>query len=263
MHEFSVQCQGARLFAREDGRGCAVIMLHGGMADHRAALPFIAPLAARFRIIAPDLRGSGRSWYGGRLTFDQLADDIAHLLDHVGESQAVVGGVSSGSGVALRFAMRHPLRTVGLVLVRPVYAGEAQGYNESQKAAFETMDAVASGVLERGMKVLRPLYANLPAVVRERALEMAEEFDPASVVATSRFIVSGAQPFGVPSDLASLEPPTLLVRGDDPMHPAAVSDLYASSIPGCSALPASTVDVAGEIGSFAERCYRMRTGGRS
>ena len=76
MREFWVEGQGARLFANEDGSGPVVVMLHGGMANHLAALPFIAPLAERYRIIAPDLRGSGKSWYGQPLTFDQLADDI-------------------------------------------------------------------------------------------------------------------------------------------------------------------------------------------
>ena len=59
MREFSFEGRGARLFAYEDGNGPLVVMLHGGMANHLAALPFIAPLAERYRIVAPDLRGSG------------------------------------------------------------------------------------------------------------------------------------------------------------------------------------------------------------
>ncbi|MCC7241428.1 MAG: alpha/beta hydrolase [Acidobacteria bacterium] len=212
MREFSVDGVGARLFAHEDGHGPAVVMLHGAMANHLAALPLIAPLAERYRIITPDLRGSGRSWYGGPLTFDQLADDVALLLDHIGVGQAVVGGVSSGSGIALRFARRHPGRTIALVLVKPIYAGEARGYSDQQKATFGMMHAVASRALEEGVQVLKPLYANLPGGMRERALAMMEGFDPASVVATSHFVTSGAQPFMAAADLASLALPTLLVR---------------------------------------------------
>ncbi|MGQ0737130.1 MAG: alpha/beta fold hydrolase [Acidobacteriota bacterium] len=256
MREFSVEGEGARSFAHEEGHGPVIVMLHGGMANHLAALPFIAPLAERYRIIAPDLRGSGRSWYGRPLTFDQLADGIELLLDHIGVSQAVVGGVSSGSGVALRFALRHPGRTLGLVLVKPIYAGEARGYTEHQKATFAMMHAVASRALEEGVQVLKPLYANLPAGMRERALAMAEGFDPASVVATSHFVTSGAQPFIAAEDLASLEPPTLVVRGDDPMHPAEVSDLYVAHIRKCTTVPASTTDIAGTIGPFVEECLR-------
>lgn len=256
MREFWVQSEGVRLFAVEDGGGPAVVMLHGGMANHQAALPLIAPLVARYRIIAPDLRGSGKSWCGAPLTFDQLADDVEVLLDHIGVDRAVLGGISGGSGVALRFALRRPGRTLGLVVVNPVYAGEERGYTEQQKTTFAMMDAVASRALEEGVEVLRPLYANLPASMRERALAMMEGLDAASVVATSHFIASGSQPFTSAADLRSLEAPTLLVRGDDAMHPAEVSDLYAANIPDCTAVPASTTDVATVIGVFGDRCVR-------
>jgi pimeloyl-ACP methyl ester carboxylesterase len=138
-------------------------------------------------------------------------------------------------------------------VVKPVYAGEARGYTEPQKSIFTMMDAVASRALEESVKVLRPLYGNLPQGMRERALAIMETFDPASVVATSHFIASGSQPFVAASELMSLESPTLLVRGDDPMHPAEVSDLYAASIPHCTTVPATTTDVAQVIGAFADQ----------
>ena len=256
MREFWIESQGVRLFATEDGDGPVVVMLHGGMANHLAVRPFVAPLVGRYRVIAPDVRGSGKSWYGGPLSFDQLADDIEHLLDHVGVHRAVIGGASSGSGVALRFALRHPARTVGLVLVKPVYAGTARGYSEDQKATFAMMDAVASRALKEGVQVLRPLYANLPEGMRERALAMMEAFDPASVVATSHFIASGSQPFDSTAELKSLKLPTLLVCGDDPMHPAEVSDLYAANIPNCTAVPATTTDIGHTIATFVDRCLQ-------
>lgn len=252
MREISFDAGGVRLFAVEEGSGPPVVMLHGGMADHRAVRPFVASLASRYRVITPDLRGSGKSGFGGTLTFDRLADDLAGLLDHLDEERAVVGGVSGGSGVAVRFALRHGDRAAGLVVVRPMYAGSRLGYTEAQLGAFTQMDAVASRALEEGVEVLRPLYANLPDPVRTKALAMIEEWDPASVVATSRFLASGAQPFTTPEDLRSVAVPALLVRGDDPQHPAEVSDLYAEHLPDCSVLPASTPDVPAAIGAFCD-----------
>src|SRR5437667_61696 len=114
MRELWVECDGVRLFSLEQGTGAVVVMLHGGMADHLAALPFVSPIAARYRVVTPDLRASGKSWWAGQLTFDRLADDVEQLLNRIGADRAVVGGVSSGSGVALRFALRHPERTAGL-----------------------------------------------------------------------------------------------------------------------------------------------------
>jgi len=252
MREFWFEREGARLFAVEDGEGRAIVMLHGGMASHVASFPLIAPLASRYRVLAPDVRGNGKSWYGERLTFDQLADDVAALLDHIGADRAVVGGVSGGTGGALRFALRHPGRTAGLVLVQPVYAGEERGYTDAQRQTFAMMDAVASRALAEGVQVLRPLYAGLPPEIREKALAMVDGFDAASVVATSHFIASGAQPFTSAADLRSLSMPTLIVPGGDPLHPVEVADFYAENIPDRSVSVPAT-DVTAEIGAFCDR----------
>jgi pimeloyl-ACP methyl ester carboxylesterase len=249
-----VDVASARLHVAEDGDGPALVMLHGGMADHRAVWPVVASLAGRFRVVTPDQRGSGRSHCGRPLSFDLLADDLASVLDRLGLRHAIVGGVSGGAGVALRFALRHPARVLGLVQVRPVHAGSERGYSAQQAATFAAMDAVASRAEAEGVQVLRPLYANLPPGVREKALAMIEDFDAASVVATSHFVASGAQPFAAAQELRMLTMPTLLVRGDDPMHPGDVSDLYAASIPNSVVLPATTGDVAGPIGELCDRC---------
>ena len=168
--ELWIESEGARLYGVEEGSGPVIVMLHGGMADHRVVRSFVASLAEQYRVVTPDLRGSGRSWSGAPLTFDRLADDVALVLDHAGAERAVVGGASGGSGVALRFARRDPHRTLGLVVVRPVYAGETRGYTKQQDSAFTAMNALASRALDEGVQVLRPLYANLPETIRERVL---------------------------------------------------------------------------------------------
>ncbi len=252
MREIWLADGACELFAVEDGSGAALMLLHGGLASHHAVLPMLTPLADRHRVIAPDLRGSGRSWCSEDLTFDRLAEDIARLLDHLAIRRVVIGGISSGSGPAVRFALRYPERTRALIVIRPVYAGADIGYTRRQAAAFAAMDAVASTATDGGIEVLRPLFARLPPGVRERAWRMVEEFDPGSVAATSRFIASGAQPFESCGDLRSIAVPTLLVRGDDEQHPAEVSDVYERCVRGCTVLPATTGDLASAIRDFCE-----------
>jgi pimeloyl-ACP methyl ester carboxylesterase len=226
------------------------------MASHEAVLATVSPLTSRFRVIAPDLRGSGRSHFGGSLTFDQLADDIGALLDTIGIERAIIGGVSAGSGVALRFALRQPARARGLVLIHPPYAGEERGYTTQQQAMFAAMDGMASRAVEEGVQVLRPLYARLPLQTRERAVAMLDTYDPASIAASSRFIASGAQPFMSPADLQRLAMPVLLVRGDDAVHPPEVSDLYTANMVNCTVVPAQSPEIAGELVRFCEALLR-------
>lgn len=252
MRDVWFENRGVRLFAAEDGDGPAIVMLHGGMATHEAALPVVAGLASRYRVITPDVRGNGRSVFGESITFDQLADDVIALIDALGVARAIVGGVSGGSGVALRCALQHGDRLRGLLLLQPVYAGAARGYTAAQQTTFTMMDHVASRAVAEGVQVLRPLYAQLPEPVRTRALAMIERFDAASVVATSRFIASGVQPFEHERDLESISVPTLLVCGNDPLHPPEVSELYARSIPTCTMVPAGGIDVADRIGVFCD-----------
>jgi len=255
VREFWFESEGTPLFAVEDGEGPVLVMLHGALADHQAALPLIAPHSSRYRIIAPDLRGSGKSHCGEVLSFERLVGDVEVLLDELGVDRAFVGGVSSGSGIALSFALNRPSRIAGLALLRPVYAGEKRGYTEQQKASFEMMDAVAGRAVDEGVQVLCALYNDLPSPMREKALAMVEGFDAASVVATSHFVASGKQPFTSPADLESLDLPVLLVRGDDPLHPAEVSDLYATNILNCTEV-ASSADATEAIGAFCDRHVR-------
>lgn len=252
MRELWFDGDGTRLFAVEDGAGPPVIMAHGGLVNHLAGIRLIAPLASRFRIVAPDLRASGKSWDAGPLTWDRLADDVAALLDHLGVHRAVVGGVSSGSGVALRFALRYPDRVAGLLLVTPLYGGAERGLTTHQVQTFKMMDDVGRRAIVAGVEVLRPLYASLPPAVRERVFTMIDGFDAGSVAATTAFLASGLQPFDAASELRGLGAATLLIPGKDPLHPEEVSDLYAANIPSCHTLR-GVVDVPATIGQFCDQ----------
>lgn len=241
------------LFAVDGGEGPALVFLHGGLASHQAVRPLVEPLTDRYRVITPDLRASGRSWSSESLTFDRMSDDLLRLLDHLAVEEAFVGGISSGSGPAVHFVLHNPERVRGVILVKPVYAGSEVGYTSGQAAAFAGMDAVASRAIAEGIDILRPMYfSQLPQGVAERAWQVASRFDAGSVVATSRFIASGAQPFDSIRELRSIHVPTLLVRGNDETHPSEISDAYAASIPDCRVLPASDVDMVREIGAFCD-----------
>ncbi|HXQ26399.1 MAG TPA: alpha/beta hydrolase [Candidatus Acidoferrales bacterium] len=260
MPEFWYDADGVRLYAVEEGRGPVIAMLHGGGADHRACLPIVAPLSARYRVITPDLRSSGRSRCADHLTWDRLAEDLEALLDHAGAARAVVGGVSLGAGAALRFARRFPDRTAALVMVLPVYRGEKRGFTEHQAATFKTLVPAIARARDEGIEAFRPLYQQSPAM--EAYFDaMIGSVDLASFVATNQFMASGAQPFVSDADLEAIAVSTLLVPGNDLMHPAEVAELYAARIPRCTTaeLPDTAdfnrrnAEIAAAIGDFCER----------
>lgn len=251
--EIWLPTDGTRLFAVETGEGPPVVFIHGGLADHRAALFRLAPLARTRRLVTPDLRGSGRSLYAGELSWDRLADDVAELLTHLGLERAVVGGVSMGSAVALRFALRHPRRLNALILMSPVYPGADLPLAEAATAAMRVMAEAAERTIDAGIAALFPLFDALPSPVREVALDMARSFDPLSVVATTRFLGTNAQPITSVRELATVAVPAMVLPGIDPQHPAEIGHLYARHLREAVVVDQTAPDLMERLDVFCSR----------
>ena len=135
-----------------------------------------------------------------------------------------------GSGVALRFALSHPERTLGLFLTAPVYAGTERGLSQAQAEAMRAMGEAGQVALERGVEALIPLYGRLPIAVRTRATEMLRSFDAASVATTTRLLASGQQPFDATTNLTTIQAPALIIPGTDPEHHTDVAQLYSQHL---------------------------------
>jgi pimeloyl-ACP methyl ester carboxylesterase len=93
-----------------------VVAVHGVTANHLAWQRLAA--LDRFTVVAPDLRGRGRSSHlPGPAGMERHADDLAGVLDHLGLDRPLLTGHSMGGFVAAAFTARHPGRTAGSVLV--------------------------------------------------------------------------------------------------------------------------------------------------
>ena len=148
----TARVNGTTLYYETGGGGPDCVALHGGLGfDHQHLKRTLQPLEARMRMLYVDHRGNGRS---GRpdldtLTMEQLADDVAGLMDALDIAQAVVVGHSYGGFVAQEFALRHPTRLRGLVLVdtTPGQLGTTESANDPQGPPIpEAMSALMSTV---------------------------------------------------------------------------------------------------------------------
>src|SRR5499427_9043897 len=113
----SVHANGIDIHYLEAGRGAPLVLLHGGMVSSNliwtgvpiAYASHMARLSDRFRVIAPDTRGAGRTVHsGGAVTFDLLADDVAALVDALRLERPLVAGFSDGGITATILGIRHP-----------------------------------------------------------------------------------------------------------------------------------------------------------
>lgn len=115
MAEFTVETNGAALFGVEQGYGAPIVFLHAGVADHRMWQPQLDALGLELQAIAYDQRGYGRTQSADVAYSD--VDDLLAVLDHFKIGRAILVGCSLGGGLALAFALTHPDRVAGLMLV--------------------------------------------------------------------------------------------------------------------------------------------------
>lgn len=106
------------LHYREEGEGFPVLLLHGLAEDSALWEPQIASLRKDYRLIIPDLPGSGLSPLpgGSEPSIDELADAVKALCDKAGVGQCILIGHSMGGYITLAFAQKYPdrLRALGL-----------------------------------------------------------------------------------------------------------------------------------------------------
>jgi pimeloyl-ACP methyl ester carboxylesterase len=97
------------IWYEEQGSGDALILLHGGAVDSRFFEHNVGPLAERFRVIATDLWGHGRTAdREGPFSLASFSDDVAALIEQVAGGSAHVLGHSIGAAVALDLTIRRP-----------------------------------------------------------------------------------------------------------------------------------------------------------
>ena len=100
------------------GSGPAVVLSHGFLMDRTMFDAQVEVLAPKYRVITWDERGFGDTEYDGKpFTYWDSARDCLGLMDHLGLSRAVLGGMSQGGFLSLRAALTSPERVTALVLI--------------------------------------------------------------------------------------------------------------------------------------------------
>jgi pimeloyl-ACP methyl ester carboxylesterase len=132
---------GATIYYQDRGAGIPVVLIHGGFTSSARWAPVIPLLGDGIRAITPDSRAHGRSDNpSGELSYTQLADDVAALIDVLALDRPIVGGYSDGGQVTLEFGTRHPRVAAGLIVGAAYPEYVASGLRDLN-AAFIGADA--------------------------------------------------------------------------------------------------------------------------
>lgn len=106
-----------QLYYTEKGSGEPFILLHGNGEDGTYFIHQIEYFSKRYRVIALDTRGHGKSPRGDApFTIRQFAEDLRSFMDRMAIERANILGFSDGGNIALQFAIQYPERVERLIL---------------------------------------------------------------------------------------------------------------------------------------------------
>jgi 3-oxoadipate enol-lactonase len=222
------------------GEGSPVVLCHGITATRRYVLHGSRALErAGHTVVTYDARAHGESdpaAEGQGYGYPELVDDLeAVVAATVGDGRLVLGGHSMGAHTAVAYALRHPERLAGLVVIGPVYMGgasaEALAYWDGLAAALEAggVDGFVEYV-DRNQGADPAWRDAVRRFTRERMLQHRH----LDALVDALREVPRSRPFETMAELESLEVPALVVASHDaadPGHPRHVAEAYAERLP--------------------------------
>lgn len=231
---------GEAIEAAEAGAGPSVVLLHAITASRRYVVHGSKLLPRRgLTTVSYDARGHGESSpapEGAGYRYNELVADVGAVCDAtVGERRVVLAGSSMGAHTAVAFALRHPQRLAGLVVIGPAYNG-LPASDETLKSWDELADGLESDGVEGFLRAyerqgLDPQWRDtLIRITRERL----EAHRHPGAVARAMREVTRDQAFDDMSELEFLDVPALVVASHDeadPGHPHGVAAAYAARLP--------------------------------
>ena len=219
------------------GEGDPVVLIGGFGMTKEGWVEQVAPLAKHFRVITFDNRGVGESTVPSEpFTIDDMADDVAGLLDHLEIDRAHLFGVSMGGLITQALLLDHPGRVWKAVL-----GCTSHGGRHAVQPEPEVMEALASATIP-GISAEESIRRRLPFLFSDRFvreepervevfLTRSVQYQPTPEGATGQ--LKALSFFNVKRRLGEISRPVLVMTGsEDRMMPPENAGLLAEGISG-------------------------------
>lgn len=190
--EFTFDSRGTEIHYTIDGVGEPVILVHGYTSSSAMNWRFpgvVNLLDDDYRVIAPDVRGHGKSAVAADGKYGvEMVHDVARLMDHLGIEKAHIVGYSMGGMIAIKFATLYPERVKSAVVggmgwVNPGSMGErGERYAKVSPVMAEVYDDFNE--LETTEAEMKALSMPLTVIVgtkdegQLRRVERWQQFEP-------------------------------------------------------------------------------------
>jgi pimeloyl-ACP methyl ester carboxylesterase len=206
---------GVEIYWESCGRGgTPLIVTHGGYGLTSMYADLVGKLAAGRQVVAIELQGHGHTRDIARpFRWEQLGDDIAGVIAHLGFSQADLLGHSLGGGASLRCAIQHQQLVRKLTVISAPHRRDA--WFPDVRAAFDQMtsatlfDQLRQSPLYEGFLKVAPDSGSFPALI-DKTGELLR------------------RPYDWSDEIKQLAMPVQLIFGDaDSISPARAAEFYA------------------------------------
>src|SRR5438045_4197336 len=213
---------GVKLHYEVHGSGPALLLTHGYSSTSAMWKGQVEALSRHHKLVLWDMRGHGQSDYpADPAAYSEALTvaDMAALLDEVGASTAIVGGLSLGGYMSLAFYRAYPERVRALLIIDTGPGFKKDDAREAwNKRALETGDRFE----REGLEVLKSASRERSSVSHRDASGLARAARGMLTQRDARVI----------EQLPNITVPSLVVVGADDTPFLAASDYMAAKIPG-------------------------------
>jgi pimeloyl-ACP methyl ester carboxylesterase len=221
-----------------------IILVHGFSASLHTWEPWVTNLKRDYRVITLDLPGHGlsRCIDNSQIGTQQFIDTINRVADTLKVSRFTLAGNSMGGGAAWNYALAHPDRLDGLVLVDSGGWPQDEEESDSRPIIFRLLEIGLARQVLRDLDMTPLIRDGLknsfgdPSFVTD---EMVERYASLSRAPCHRDALlnlttgQGERREASPELLAGITIPTLVMHGEvDNLIPASVGEAFAAAIPG-------------------------------
>jgi pimeloyl-ACP methyl ester carboxylesterase len=219
------------------GKGEPLVLIYGYAGHSGLWFRQIPVLSKKYRVIAFDNRGMGRSDKPDiPYTVAMMAEDTSGLLDAIDINAAHIFGISMGGMIAQHFALNHPQRVISLILGCTFCGGvRSLPLRPEALAAFADFGRIKEMSPEQFVRQLIPFLFSRkfieknPDIVEKRVAESLEYPTPVHGITRQAEAIMDHDTYEL---LPRIKLPTLVISGDnDRLIPVENSRILASRIP--------------------------------
>lgn len=229
----SFEISDARIHCLVQGSGSPLLFVHGFPLDHSMWLAQVSRFAETHTVLAPDLRGFGRSSItAGTVTMARFADDLDELLTAFGVTEPIcLCGLSMGGYIAWAFLQRHRQRLGSLILCDTRAGADNEEARANRLKTAARVEREGTGFLAESM--IEKLFGQTARQKHPELVSHTEQVmrsaPPAGVAAAARGM---AERPDVTAMLPSIDIPTLAIVGEaDAITPPDEMRRLAEAIP--------------------------------